>query len=922
MSGVLLTTKLQVPQLRKIWVHRPHLVGRLQSSLDKKLILISAPAGYGKTCLVLDWLSTYKNQAAWVSLDDADNDPVRFWSYIHHALIKTFLLPENLTILNFSPFEINLTEHLNAIELYQSSVILVIDDYHIIHSQIIHDGISFLINYAPENFHLILLTRADPPLPLAKLRSHSQMAEFRMADLCFSKSEVNEFMHNVMHLSLSESDLLRLEESTEGWVAGLQMIGLSLQGRQNYSDYIRSISGEDRYIMDFLFEEVFSSQSEEIQKFLLQTAILNRLSDSLCNAITQTQNSQEKLIYLERNNLFLISVDGKRKWFRYHHFFLDLLRNRLKNSSAFEIKELHSRASSWYEIEGDLDIAIDHALAANDFEHMAILLEKISQNLDFQNQQTLLNSWLDRLPRDVIKSHPWLCVYKAWGSYWTGHRNEEFEEWLQAAENNFSHLFDDTQRRILSGYISTIRAHTELLINKDASLALKLANNALELLPDNDRMRCEAAIASAGSYWALGDVELAKKAFGKARDSALRINYLSMAAGSTVFIRIQLIKQGYLNEALATFQSSLKMSVLPGGKEMAMAGFANCRLGDVWREKNCLMMASDYLSRGVLQCEELGQPDILSDAYVCLARYKLACGDIDETHKVLEKVERLAYKSRVDPWILCWIDDCRIRAWQAVGDYEAIKLWQQNTELSFSDSFEYQRDLHHQNLARVLVINQIRNNLAAGFKTAKILLDRLQIAAKFAGWVHEEIKILVLATINFKSMGFVDDAVINLVHAIILAQPGGYIRIFLDEGETMHEMFRILSRLSDEHLMDLLNKIKPTVQTSYIVGIKLCVSKMIEEFGQTFKEDITAKKGQNQVEAVKYPYHDPFVEKLTEREMEVLQLITQGFQNKIIAERLFITPDTVHQHLKNIYSKLDVHSRVEAVIRAQALKII
>jgi len=272
MAEVLLTTKLHIPQLRKIWVHRPHLVARLQSSLDKKLILISTPAGYGKTTLVLDWLSTSKNQAAWFSLDDGDNDPERFWSYIHYTLMSAFPLIEDLSISRISPLEINLIEYLNAIERYQSSVILVIDDYHNIHSQLIHDGISFLINHAPDNFHLIILTRADPPLPLARLRSRLQMVEFRMAELCFSKKEINEFMHNVMHLSLSESDLLLLEESTEGWIAGLQMIGLSLQGRQNYSDYIRSISGEDRYIMDFLFEEVFSSQPEEIQIFLLQTA--------------------------------------------------------------------------------------------------------------------------------------------------------------------------------------------------------------------------------------------------------------------------------------------------------------------------------------------------------------------------------------------------------------------------------------------------------------------------------------------------------------------------------------------------------------------------------------------------------------------------------------------------------------------------
>jgi LuxR family maltose regulon positive regulatory protein len=906
-------------------VNRQHLVSRLQKNCDKKLILLSTPAGYGKTTLVLDWLYTNKYPAGWVLLDKRDNDPARFWSYIQDALKSAFpsiveWLPKNISKSLFSPQETQLIEYLNAIEKLKSHVILVLDDYHFIQSQAIHDGVLFLIQNAPRNFHLVILTRADPPLPLARLRVSSQMDELRMADLRFSKEEIAEFMRKVMKLNLSDEDLSLLEKSTEGWIAGLQMAGISVQGKENASEFIKSFSGEDRYIMDFLFEEVFNLQSGGIQEFLLQTSILDRLCPSLCNAITKRDDGEANLNFLERNNLFLIPVDEKRQWYRFHVLFKDLLQNHQKQLLSESMAELYIRASSWYEAEGSLEIAISHALKAYDYEHAASLLEKISQELDFQNQQALLTSWLDCLPIDVIKDHPWLCILKAWGEYWTGQREGDYEEWLQTAEKLSERLGEDNEKYL--GPIAMIRAHKELVINRNVTNSIQLAKKALELLPENNRMRSEADIALAGSYWALGDIDSTKKAFGMARDTALRINYPSMASGVTTYLGIQQIKQGLLNEAISTYQTSLKIATLPGGSEMPMAGFANCRLGDVLREKNELSLASDYLLKGVPQCETLGQPDILADAFICLARCKLAKGQIDAAHEILDKAARLAEESNVDPWILCWLDDCRIRGWQAAQDFESIFLWEQNCGLSLSDSLDYQQDLHHQNLARVMVVRNVVKNSSTVFKDANRLLNRLQIAANLAGWVHDEIRILVLKAINFAVSGFSDDALHALIYAAVLSQHGEYLRVYLDEGEILCELFKSLAELSDEVLKGMIWGINPDFSEIQYINFREYVSKITTALDQTIEEERILQKKQRQQGIRKFPYHDPLVEKITSRETEVLKLLAEGYSDKKIAEKLVISPETVHKHLKNIYSKLDVHSRTEAVIRAQTLGLL
>jgi len=603
-----------------------------------------------------------------------------------------------------------------------------------------------------------------------------------------------------MCLDLSATDLSLLETTTEGWIAGLQMAGLSLQGREDASAFIKSFSGEDHYILDFLFEEVFHQQSQEIQDFLLQSSILERLCASLCNAVSQRENSQTILGTLAQNNLFLISLDEQRKWYRYHYLFGDLLRSHLKQSYlSVEKTHLHQRAADWYEAECDFENALIHALSAQNYEHAANLVERIARTLDMQNQQAILSAWLDELPPEILIMRPWLCVYRAWSCYWTGRREEE-EKWLQTAEKSISLNIEDEdpERQHILGHIAAVRAHTAL-VSENIPRALEMGQEALKLLPESDEMRSEAAIALAGAYWALGDIIQTKQAFGMARLAALNINYTSMAAGATGFIGIQQQKQGNLQAAKTTFLDALQMATLPDGSETPMAGFLNVRLGDVYREQNDLDVASKYLIRGVEQCRYLGQPDILTDAYVCLARYMLSTGNLMGAYDALHKADDVARHKKVDPWVLCWLDDCRIRIWLADDNLESAALWAQNSGLSPDDPLNYQHDLNHQNLARILVAQGHVSGSRTASDSASTLLARLWMAAKIAGWVHEEIKILLMQAVNYKTQEKDVGALDSLARAVFLAEPGGYVRVFVDEGMIMQGLLTALEKsLSSE----------------------------------------------------------------------------------------------------------------------------
>jgi LuxR family transcriptional regulator, maltose regulon positive regulatory protein len=485
----ILSTKLSIPPLRSRLVERQRLMQKLDQGMDCGFVLVSAPAGYGKSTLLSAWLGQCQQRSTWLPLDESDNDLPRFLTYLGAALNRIEPgLDKSVEIgLQASPLstiDTLLTPLVNDIARHAQPFYLALDDYHVIQNQSVHQAITFLLEHRPACLRLAIATRADPPLPLARMRARGQIVELRLTDLRFSTSEISEFLCKVMSLNLSQADLTLLETSTEGWAAGLQMAGLSLQGRDDVSSFIRSFSGENRYVLDFLFNEVFQRQPPELQNFLLQTSILERLCGSLCDAVTQRKDSQSLLDTLERSNLFLIAIDERREWYRYHHLFVDLLKSRLKQTAPEIIEFLHQRASVWYAAQNDFENAIAHALAAKEYDNAAGLIEQVLHKLDLVNQQAQLFFWLDKLPREILINRPWLCAYRAYGYYWIGHRDME-EEWLRAAEESSERTYQagSPEMRHILGFIASVRAH-DAIIAENIPYALDMAQTALDLLPD------------------------------------------------------------------------------------------------------------------------------------------------------------------------------------------------------------------------------------------------------------------------------------------------------------------------------------------------------------------------------------------------------------------------------------------------------
>lgn len=917
MPEPILLAKLSAPPLRSRLVARSRLIRKLDQGVESGFVLVSAPAGYGKSTVLSAWVSQMQWPAAWLSLDDRDNDPARFLAYLAAALrtIEVSVGEElESPLQSASPpaIEMLLTSLVNRLAQFDRHFWLILDDYHFIQNQAVHQAIGFLLEHRPAPLHLAIATRADPPLPLARLRVRSQMVELRLADLRFSPQEASEFLREGMGLNLSEADVAALEASTEGWIAGLQMAALSLQGRADPSGFIRSFGGEHRYVLDFLFDEVFQRQPEETREFLLQTSVLERFCASLCNAVTARENSQAILDDLERGNLFLIALDEQRQWYRYHHLFGDLLQSRLKRALPDAGARLHRRASEWYAAEHDLENAIAHAFAAEDYERAANLVEEIIPALDLLNQQALLTSWVDRLPRETLATRPWLCLQRAWADLGMVPRGK-VDEWVQIAEEFAERAFEEghPERRSIQGYIAIVRGHIAMA-HEDIPRVLEMGQAALKLLPDGDETWGGMGVALGLAYWGLGDVVQSEQAFRRARAADLKIGN-TRAVAATCYAGIQQLKQGCLQDAQATFQDALHLATRPDGRETPIAAFPHVRLGDLWRERNDLALAARHLDLAVEQSIRLAQADVIVDVYAGLGRYRLATGDMAGTWDAVEQADRVVLqRTEVTPYVLCWLDECRVRAWLAAGDLEAAALWARQSGLSPDGPLKYHHDLPHQNLARVLVAQAALGGSRSAYEQAAALLARLRVAAEQAGWVHERIKILVMQAVNDQARGTRETALQNLALALSLAQPGGYVRVFVDEGQIVRGL---LATLADRWRDEQSGARRPAEDT---VLLARYVSGLLPAFDRPAE-----RAGRKGPEPAGLPVpSEPMIEPLSEREMEVLSLLAQGFPDKKIAATLVIAPETVHKHLKNIYGKLGVHSRTEAIARARELGLV
>ncbi|MCH8339020.1 MAG: tetratricopeptide repeat protein, partial [Chloroflexi bacterium] len=806
MVDAILTTKLYMPPVRSQVVSRPRLIDRLTEGLTRKLILISAPAGFGKTTLLGEWVGHSELPVAWVSLDESDNDPQRFLTYVVAALqtIDTDMGAGALSLLESPqprPAELILTSLINEVAETAQDFILVLDDYHVIDAKPVDNALTFLLDHLPPQMHLVIASRADPPLPLAHLRGRGELTELRAADLRFTPDEAATFLNQVMGLGLSAEEVTALETRTEGWIVGLQMAALSMQGRADTASFIQAFTGSHHFIIDYLVEEVLQRQPERVRSFLLQTSILDRLSGPLCDAVTGQEDGRAMLEGLERGNLFVVPQDDKRQWYRYHHLFAEVLQARSMEEQPNRAPTLHRRASEWYEQNGLPSDAIHHAFAAEDFERAAGLVELAWPAMRRSRLDGTLLGLLQALPDELVRTRPVLSVDYAISLIASGQlaavepRLQDAERWLDATVDTSGRVpaaemvvVDEEGFRSLPRTIFVARAAYALALG-DAPVTVKYARRALDLAPEGDHLGRGAAASLLGlASWASGDLEAAHRALADGMASLRMAGNISDATGGTFALADIRMVQGRLHEAMSTYEQALQLATEQG--EPVLRGTADLYVGmsELHRERGDLEAATQHL----LKSKELGESARLPENRylwcVAMARIKEAQGDLDGALDLLHEAERLfivSFNPNVRP-----ISALKTRIWVAQGRLAEALAWAQEQELSVEDDLSYLREFEHITLARVFIAQHRNDSEERSIHQAVGLLERLLKAAEEGGRTGNVIEILVLQALAHEAQGDIPPALVPLERALALAEPEGYVRIFVDEGPPMAALLR------------------------------------------------------------------------------------------------------------------------------------
>src|SRR6266700_5302529 len=720
----LLETKFYVPKWRRGLVPRPRLSGRLNRGVESRLTLVSAPAGFGKTTLLADWLAAVAvdgRTVTWLSLDQSDNHPASFWTYLIAALqtADPNIGGSAISLLQSPqppPIEAVLTLLLNELGGMSTDLVLVLDDYHVIDARDIHDGMVFLLDHLPPRLHLVIASRADPPLPLARLRARGELVEIRAAALRFTPDEAAVYLNQGMGLDLTAHDIAVLEDRTEGWIAALQLAALSIKGREDTASFIAGFSGDDRYIVDYLVEEVLKRQPDRIRQFLLQSSVLDRLSGMLCDAVTGQDSGlgNGMLDALERANLFVVPLDDRRRWYRYHHLFADVLRARLLDEQPEQVPELHRRASAWYERNGEASEAIRHALAASDFSKAADLIELAVPALRRTRHEAALLGWLAALPNELLRCRPVLSNVFA-GELLTGGKLDDADARLRDAERWLGLpgadrtkavsagmvVVDEGQFRRLPGAIAVHRAGHALLLGKLA-LTAEHARRALDLAPDDDHLGRGSAAALLGlAGWASGDLESAHQSYAAGMARLRRAGHHADALGCTIALADIRIAQGRLREAMRTYEQALQLAAERGAPVLRGTADMHVGLSQLHRERNDLHAAMQHLLTSQELGEHTGLPQNPYRWRVAMARIREAYGDLDGALDLLQDAERL-YVSDFFPDVRP-VSAVKARVRVAQGKLGEAVDWAREQGLSVDDDLRYLREFEHITLARVLL---------------------------------------------------------------------------------------------------------------------------------------------------------------------------------------------------------------------------
>jgi LuxR family transcriptional regulator, maltose regulon positive regulatory protein len=889
----LLATKLHLPRPPRGFVARPRLVDRLDDGLARELTLICAPAGFGKTSLLADWSQRRERRVGWLSLDAGDNDPVRFWRHAVAALdrARPGVAERAAPLLGLpapASFEAVATAVVNELATEDGDALLVLDDYHLIEAQPVHASLQFLLEHQPPGLHVVLATRADPQLPLARLRARGQLAELRAAELMFTVDEATALLREAAGLELRADEVAPLVARTDGWAAGLQLAALSLHRQPDVAGFVESFSGSHRHVLDYLTEEVLERQPESVREFLFETSVLNRLSGPLCDAITGRADGQRMLEAIEGANLFLTPLDEVRGWWRYHPLFTDLLRARLQQQDPERMRELHRNAALWHDEHELIDDALRHGIAAGDVVWAARLIERHADELLLRSEGATLQRWLAALPPGSINTRPRLLITQ---TRFAG--LEEVEDLLDAAELALAHTADEP-------YEPSVGRGVSRLANVPAMIAIGRAFVAYER-GDGEATMAFASRALAeigeGEWWL---DSLARALFGAAAWLHGRLGEAERAIASSIarwqaadeYDQVELWSQylgqiqcarGRLDLAVENYQQVLEAATVPDRRALPAASTAHVGLGAVAYQRGEFDTALPHLTEGLRLCRQFGNPDSLANGLATLAWIRRAQGDLPAALAAMDEAERASDPTVVD--LLNSVPAQRARLLLAQGDVAAAARWTEERGLAADDESSYPREPAYLLLARVLLAQDQPDQ-------ALRVLDRLQAAAVAQDRMGSVIEIRALRALGLAALGNEDGAVATLAEALTLAHPQGYARVFVDEGPTMGAL---LGRL---------------IRTQQVAVPGDYVGRLV----RAFEHDSAGRTSDERPTAAIVP---GLVTALSERELEVLHLLAAGKQNQDIADELHMALNTVKKHATHIYDKLGATNRTEATVRAR-----
>lgn len=892
----LLTTKFFIPPVRPDLVSRHKLIERLNEGITRKLILVCAPAGFGKTTLVSNWVKTISLPVTWVSLDKGDNDRASFLNYLVTALqtIDKGIF-ENVQAMLLSPqpppIESILTELINGVATLSQDFVLVLDDYQVIEDRSIDEALTFLLDHLPPVMHLVIISRSDPILPMSRLRARSQMIELRTEDLRFSKQEATDFLNRVMELALSEEDIASLETRTEGWIAGLQLAAISMHGHENVHAFVSTFSGSHHYIIDYLVDEVLVLQPEDMQLFLIRTSILERFCPALCDAVLDVPNSRDILHKLDQANLFLIPLDDEHLWYRYHHLFGDFLQQRLLEEDPDVIPILHRTASGWLEQNDLINEAVNHSLVGKDFQRAAHLIENIGPEMMMRNKFDQLEEWLDFIPQEIVKTCPWLCIIRAWmNQRWA--RLDEAARYISCAEQ----VLDTKTIRapvyeanIIQGQAAAIRAL--IAFNRtQIPQAIEYANQALTLLPVGYFNRAISMLVLGRAKGANGEYVEANQILAEAYRDSLDAGNRTLAQNILLEKGGVLEKQGRLHQALETYKEAVQLTYPKTKIKLPHASCASISMGNIYREWNELGAALKYVKEGI----EIGMPyrmvDAIAAGYAVMARIHLALDDLESANEAMRIAGRNARElPGLEP-------DTLMQIWDSEARVDFVQKNSAEAASLFLENFPCECDIEDINCfgefeqiiwTRILLYRGRENGNNSDLLEAQDLIAKMLEMTKDLGVTNKTIELLALNSLVLMEIGKKDEALNVLEKTLSLAEPGDYIRIFVDEGPPMKVLLREAKTRG--------------IAPDY-------VPKLLAAF----------ETDHNQVGTDSPP---SLVEPLSERELEVLRLLKTELSGPEIANQLVIALSTLRTHTQNIYSKLGVSNRREAVRKAEGLNL-